>query len=36
MSEHIKDIALVALAVSAILTILFIMGCDIPDDTEYP
>ena len=36
MSEHIKDIALVAWAVSAILTMLFIMSCEVPDDTAYP
>jgi len=36
MSEHIKGIALVAWAVSAILTILFIMSCDLPDDDELP
>ena len=36
MSEHIKGIALVAWAVSAILTILFIMSCDLPDDAELP
>lgn len=36
MRDHIAEIAIVAWTITIILTILFVMGADVPDGTELP